>query len=227
MRKLLLGIAPATLIIALWVFVDQSRDRFPDPIASHWGLSGQPDGFSDLDTHLVWSTAALVLVWAIWFLVAVIKLPRAIRVLFLLITGYLFAILFLLMLQTFVSQLDVLDASEVALGLEFLLLLIPVFLLIPVMLSKPSIEVSEKLVVRLAGFPFLKLGYHEISAASESEVRAGDFGGWGIRYANKTTAFVPSSGKALKLELVDGSKILIRSDSSAELVDKIETRRQQ
>ena len=217
---------PTVLVAGLWLFVEQNRDRFPNPIASHWDISGQPDGFSDLNTHLAWSTGALALVAAIWFVVTVIKTPRAIKVLFLVIVGYLFAILFLLMLQTFLAQLDVADASEVVLGPEFLLLLVPVFFLVPVMLSKPKIEVSEWLVVRLAGFPFLKLNYSEIKSASESKVDAKEFGGWGVRYANKTTAFIPNSGEALELDLVDGSRVLIRSDSSASLAKEINARRQ-
>ncbi|HEX6871978.1 MAG TPA: DUF1648 domain-containing protein, partial [Micromonosporaceae bacterium] len=44
-----LAVLVATLVIARsW------RDQLPDPVASHWGISGAADGFSSLTELLAW-----------------------------------------------------------------------------------------------------------------------------------------------------------------------------
>jgi hypothetical protein len=57
----------AALIVWSW------RDTLPDPVATHWGLGGQPDGFSSLATNLslligtgVFTVAAMSAIAWIW-----------------------------------------------------------------------------------------------------------------------------------------------------------------
>ena len=66
MKRILLASSPIALVAALWIFVDQNRARFPDPVAIHWGISGAPDGFASLESQLVLTTATLALVGFLW-----------------------------------------------------------------------------------------------------------------------------------------------------------------
>lgn len=221
MKKLVLALTPLLAIVALNVFAFANAERFPNPMATHWGLNGQADGFASLETHMAWTNFGLGLVALIWLVVAVIKTPAAIKRIFLLIVGYLFTVLFVMMTYLLVIQLDVTDPAETSFGGWILLFLVPVLGLIPLMLARPRVEISDQVEVRLRGFAILRLPLSEISQAQVGDVRASDFGGWGIRYSNKTTAFVPSSGPALLLVLADQTKVLIRHDQPQQLVDQI------
>ena len=221
MKKLFLGLTPFVAVGALNLWAFANEDRFPNPMATHWGITGQPDGFASLVTHMTWTNFGLGLVALIWLIVTFIKTPVAIKRIFLLIVGYLFAVLFLLMTYLLVIQLDVTDPTAIRFGGWMLLFLAPVLGLLPLMLSMPKVTISEQLKISLLGFPLLTLDLAQVNGAAISKVRASDFGGWGLRYANKTTAFVPSSGSALQLDLQDGTKVLIRNDDPQELVDLI------
>ena len=225
MKKFVIALVPVALIALMNLWVFSNRDRFPDPIAMHWGANGQPDGFGSLETHMLWVNIGLGLVAVIWFAVSVIRTPTALRRLFQFIVGYLFVLLSLIMLQTLLIQIDLPTSQGAELGLWVFLLIVPVIFLIPLMLSRPEVVVTDNVAVKLRGLSFLNLPIDEISVASEDQVRASDFGGWGIRYAAKTTAFVPSSGPALLLTLKDESKVLIRSDRAGELASQINNQR--
>ena len=221
MKKVFLGLAPFVAVGALNLWAFANEDRFPNPMATHWGLNGQADGFAPLETHMAWTNFGLGLVALIWLVVAVIKTPTAIKRIFLLIVGYLFSVLFVMMAYLLVIQLDVTDPAQTSFGGWILLFLIPIFGLIPLMLARPIVEVSDRVEVRLRGFPILQVPLSDVAQAQVGDVRASDFGGWGIRYSNKTTAFVPNSGPALELMLADQTKVLIRHDRPQQLVDQI------
>ena len=225
MKKFLVSLAPIALIALMNLWVFSNRERFPDPLAIHWGASGEPDGFGTLDTHMLWVNIGLGMVVTFWVAVSFIRTPVAMRRLFQLVIGYLFALLSLIMLQTLLVQLDQPSSQGAELGLWVFVFVLPVFGLIPLLLAKPTIEIADELVVRLRGISFLRVPLADIANASEAALRARDFGGWGIRYASKTTAFVPNSGPALLLELHDGSRVLIRSDQAQDQAREINQNR--
>ena len=224
MKRILLALSPALLVAALWIFATQNVSRFPDPMAIHWGLTGAPDGFASFESQLVLTTAVLGLVGALWAGVVFLnRIPKTVKVLFLAIVGSIWLLLFFLFVYTFAIQLDLEDARQANLSIAVLLaILIFPLALVPWVLAKPKIEVGERFKVRYWGIPLLNLTYSEILSAAVGSVRASDFGGWGIRYANRTTAFMPSSGLALELHLQAGERILIRSDQAESLVREIE-----
>lgn len=224
MKRILLASSPIALVAALWIFVDQNRARFPDPVAIHWGISGAPDGFASLESQLVLTTATLALVGFLWATVVFLtRIPKTVKILFLAIVGSLWLLLFFLFAYTFAIQLDLGDASEAELSIVVLaaILVFPL-LLLPWVFAKPKIEVGERLWVRYWGVPLLNLDLLEIQSATIGHVRASEFGGWGIRYANRTTAFMPSSGQALELTLGAGERILIRTDRADDLIRQID-----
>lgn len=224
MKRILLALSPVALVAALWIFATQNISRFPDPMAIHWGITGAPDGFASFESQLVLTTAVLGLVGMLWAGVVFLnRIPRTVKVLFLAIVGSIWLLLFFLFVYTFAIQLDLEDARQANLSIVVLLatLIFPLAL-VPWVLAKPKIEVGEQFKVRYWGIPLLNLNYSEILSAGVGSVRARDFGGWGIRFANRTTAFMPSSGLALELHLQAGERILIRSDQAESLVREIE-----
>jgi hypothetical protein len=224
MKRILVALSPILFVVALWIFATQNSDRLPDPVAIHWGITGAPDGFASLESQLTLSSAVLALVGLLWAgIVFINRIPKTVKVLFLAIVGSLWVLLFFVFSYSLVIQIDLQDARQANLSVGVLLaiLLIPLSL-VPWMLAKPKIEVGNRFKVRYWGIPLLNLDYSEIVSASVGEVRAGDFGGWGIRYANKTTAFMPSSGPALELKLQAGERILVRTNQATELVGEIE-----
>lgn len=225
MKRFLVSLAPFLAILSLWAYAYENQDRFPNPVAIHWGISGEPDGFADLQTHLLATTFALGIPAILWLVVVQMrKIPFVIRRLFLAIVGYLFVVLYFLMLRTFSIQLDLQDASSAQLGLEMLLWLIPFFALVPWLLTMPKVELSELVTVRYWGIPLLRIDFGEIVKVSTVFAKGSEFGGYGIRYSRGTTALLPSKGQALLLELVSGGRILIRSNQAPELAKQIELR---
>lgn len=224
MRRMVFALAPFMVLAALNIWAYANKDRFPSPMATHWGIDGRADGFASLETHLLGINLGLGTVAAIWLIAFLIRLPSAIRTFLLLIVGYIFVVLFVLMAQTLLQQLDLADPSQSRIGIELLLLLLPLLALFPIVLAWPKVSIGESVDVSLRGIRFLSLPLSVVSAARSSTAKAADFGGWGLRYANKTTAFVPRSGPALELELANGSKILIRVDNPDQLVQEIERR---
>ena len=224
MKRLLLALAPFFFIASFWFFVESNRLSFPDPVAIHWGIGGEPDGFGPLNDQLAMSIFTLSAVGLIWVaLVYLGAIPASVRILFLAVTGFLWLVLFLIFSYTLVIQLGLEDSGDARLGILFFLflLLIPLILL-PWLLSKPQVELGEKLKVSYWRIPLFMTEYSQIEFAVESEARARDFGGLGVRYANKTTAFLPSGGPALELRLKTGEKILIRTDNASQLVRDIQ-----
>jgi len=216
MPKALLSSIPVVLMLALFGFVTTQRERFPNPIAIHWGLTGKPDGFATLDSQLALVVGIMGFVSLIWIAIIYLKpIPQPVRVLFLAIVGMLWLLLFGIFVHTFLIQLDLADARQANIGIGFLVftLAIPI-LLVPWLLARPVIEVGERFKVRYWGIPLLSVDYVSMRQVTISHVRARDFGGWGVRYANKTTAFIPSSGLALELELESGEKILVRTNQA-------------
>lgn len=227
MKRAMLALAPLFFIASFWVFVMANQANFPDPMAIHWGLGGEPDGFGSLEEKFGISVLVLLLIGGLWAaLVYLGRIPRSVRLLFLAITGLIWLVLFVLFNYTFVIQLGLQDASEARLGVVFFvsLTLVPL-LMVPWLLSKPVIDIGQRLSVSYWRVPLLRVDYQNIESARESEARLRDFGGLGIRYANKTTAFMPSAGPAVELVLKTGEKVLIRTDQPRELVGEIEQRR--
>lgn len=223
MKKMLLALTPFFFIASFWFFVQSNSQSFPNPVAIHWGITGEPDGFGSLGDQLAISIFTLSAVGLIWMaLVYLGQIPTSVRIMFLAVTGSLWLVLYGIFNYTLVIQLGLPDARDARIGiLFFLVLLIIPLLLVPWLLSKPQIVVGDKFRVSYWNIPLFKTEYNQIEFAGEAEARARDFGGLGVRYANKTTAFIPSGGPALELRLKTGERILIRTDSAAELVREL------
>lgn len=110
-----LTLAPTVLLLVSW------RGELPDPLATHWATSGQPDGFSsraDVLTMLIGFGAIAVIAAPVWGALA--KSSAAVRSVVPLIAGT-GSFLLVFLLATVGQQWGVADAATVALpGWAFL-----------------------------------------------------------------------------------------------------------
>ena len=220
--KWLLPLIPA-LIFNVWVFWLESQNLLPDPIATHWGLMGEPNGFAALDSYLLWSNFALLIAAAILSLVLWYpKIYPSLRKLFGIIVGYFYLFITALMFYVTGIQIGSSNAAQTSLQAWFLpIVLLPVVILIPLTLSKPTVVLGSGLEVRIWNIRFLKLDFDQISSVSKEFIKPSSFGGWGIRISGGKVAFVSSKGPALRIDTKNGEVILIRSNQVENLIAAI------
>jgi len=208
-----------------WVFSLDALGQLPRPLATHWGPSGQADGFSDIWGHLIWANLALFLSGGLLSFVLIYpKIYPAIRKLFALILGYFAIFMFGLMTYVIVKQIGVSDSSEVELGSTFVWLILPIFALVPLMLTMPRVVLSDALYVKIWGLQFLKLEIEQITAVSKEYLKPAQYGGLGLRMSRGKVAFIPSKGPALRIDTRDGEVILVRSNQVENLIAAINTK---
>ena len=209
-------------IFNLWVLGLEAAGRLPDPIATHWNIEGKADGFVDLGTHLAWSNFALLLSSGLLSLLLWYpKIHPSLRKLFMLLLGYFAVFMFGLMTYIIWIQIDVLDPSQIRLGIGFIWALLPIFIFVPMLLRKPQIEISEDLRIKIWGITFLRMGFSEIANVSEDFLKPAEFGGLGLRLSRGRVAFIPSQGPALRIESKNGEVVLVRSDNVAQQIAEI------
>ncbi len=218
-RKLWLLVFLGPIVYTAWVLWLASQGLLPDVIATHWGVTGQADGFASVSDHLIWSNVALVLGSTMLAVSGGLpKIPMAMRRLLLGVTGYFALFIYGLMIYVIAAQIGLSDASSVRLGLEILWFILPVLLLTPMMLSMPTVSLSDKLRIQLWGITFLGLNYQDIAQLKSSEVKPSQFGGLGIRFGKGVVAFIPSKGPALEIATKAGEVILVRSNQVENLI---------
>ena len=193
----------------------------PDPIAIHWGFSGQPDGFSDANAYLLGITVLYLVMLFLLSYFGFVLGRRLLQPLLFGLTAVMFSFLFLLFSLTILIQVG--NSAEQAILSPWMILAI---IALPIGLAgfglrKPTVELGRELVVKLGSIPALRLSMARITGAEEVELRAVDYGGLGIRYAKQTLAFIPSSGPGVLVRTNFGESVAIRTDQPKELVAKI------
>jgi hypothetical protein len=217
--KFLVPIAPIA-IFNLWVLWLGQQGLLPNPIATHWGISGKADGFAGLVEHLAWSNFAFVVAFGILAIVLWYpKIYRSLRKLLTIIVGYFATFITALMTYIIWIQIGVSDASSVELDSWFVpLLILPVLLLVPMLLTPATVVLGEWLEVRIWGLHFLKLEFSEIRGVTSEFIKPSQFGGWGLRISGGKVAFISSKGPALRIDTKNGEIILIRSNQVENLI---------
>lgn len=218
-----LGPVVPLVIFNLWVIWLDAQGLLPNPIATHWGASGVADGFSDLAGHLLWANFALVIAYGIFAIVLWYpKIYPSLRKLLLIIVGYFAAFITALMVYITAIQIGVSDSASVSLnGLFVPILIFPILLLVPMLLTAPKVVLGENLQVRIWNLSFLTLEFSKIAKVSEEFIRPAQFGGWGLRISGGKVAFITSKGPALRIDTRDGEVILVRSNQVENLIAAI------
>ncbi len=223
MKKIFVSLAIlGPVAYTLWVLWLDSTGALPDILATHWGVSGQADGFSSVSEHLIWSNVALVIASAMLAIAALLpKIHTVLRRILYVITGYFGLFIYGLFVYVIASQIGVQDPSTVRIGLEVLWFVLPVLLLTPIALSMPTVSLSDKLRIQLWGLNILTLEFGDIESVGSYEIKPAQFGGWGLRFAKGIVAFVPSKGPALEIKTRAGEVILVRSNQVGNLIAAI------
>jgi len=214
---------PASAALFLgWVWFLTSSGSLPDPVAIHWGLSGQADGFLARDSYMlvVAPTILIPLVLQVLFYVLQRNLPL-IQKFVAVVLSVIYWMLFVIMFFATISQVGLLDAAQSnfpVLLLAVLLILIPISLWFS--LAFPLIEIGTELTVRLRGIKVLSVPMKEVLGVETTSMSSWNFGGLGIRLSGKTLAFIPSKGEGVVFSLVTGEKIAVRSKQASEVLTR-------
>ena len=205
-----------------WANSLQTAGLLPDPLATHWGPSGEADGFSSLNEHLWAAGAAFLIPGAIWAVVILYpKIPSTIRIVLMLVTGVSFATMAGIQIAAIDSQIGLMDARDSVLEFPLLVVLAPVGVLLILFMAKPRIDIGDSLTVYLRGIPMFRVEYREIESARKSVASWKSFGGLGLRVSGKKVAFLPNSGEVIEIVTRKGETVLVRTDSADEELREI------
>ena len=208
-------------VLIFWL---DAAGQLPNPMAIHWGVTMQPDGFVSVSEFALTSLVIQLLIWIPSVAVAVlVKAKARIKKLLFLVIGIVFWLVTGLITLSLLIQVGVSDAANIRFPISvFAFLILSIAASLVYLLAMPEIVVGEQVVVKLRGFAVMSFTPDEIVSASVGTISAREFGGWGIRLTSRKIGFVPSRGPAVKLNLQDGTEVSIRSKDPIAVVELIE-----
>jgi len=214
----------AIATLQFFIFQLASQGQLPNPMAIHWGIAMQPDGFVSISQFALTLLIFQLIFW-IPALAASLWLKTKVRIknLLLLVLGIIFWITSLLVSVSLFIQIGANDAEKVQFPVALfaiIVIFIPVILVF--FLSMPEIVVADNVDIKLRGLTIMSFTPEEIVSVSEGVVSAREFGGLGIRFTARKIGFVPSKGPAVKLNLQDGTEVSIRSNDPMHSIRLIE-----
>jgi hypothetical protein len=211
--------ASAALFIG-WVSFLIASGALPDPVAIHWGITGQADGFISRDSYLLVVAPAILIPLALQVLFHWLQRKSPlIRKFMTAVFSIIYWMIFVIMASATATQVGSLDSAQSSFPVSmivFLLVLIPLSLWFS--LAFPSIEIGNELVVRLRGITVLRVPTKDVKTVETASMNAWNFGGLGIRVSGKTLAFIPSKGEGVVFSLHTGEKIAVRSKQVSEVL---------
>jgi len=226
LRKLNIWLFPAVAIAGLQVLINalDVAGQLPNPMAIHWGITMQPDGFVSVGDFAL---TVLIVQLVLWLPLVVADLwPKSkmrIRNLVMLVFGIVFWLVSVILGVSLFIQIGATDATAVDFPWPlFVVLFLSIPFLLIFLLSMPEVVVGKDVQVRLRGLTIMSFDKEEIVSASVGVVSPSEFGGWGIRATTRKIGFVPSKGPAVKLNLQDGTEVAIRSKTPEAIVESIE-----
>lgn len=209
----------SALLFLGWVYFLIASASIPDPVAIHWGITGQADGFISRDSYMFVVVPAIIGPIALQILFHVLlRNSPLIRKFIDVILSIVYWMLFVIILSATSIQVGSPDATQGSFPvflLAFLLILIPFSLWFS--LAFPEIELGEELVIRLRGFKVLRVSMKEIQAVETTPMSPWNSGGLGIRVSGRTLAFIPSKGEGVVFTLNSGERIAVRSNQASEV----------
>jgi hypothetical protein len=211
--------ASAALFIG-WVSFLIASGALPEPVAIHWGITGQADGFISRDSYLLVVAPAILIPLALQVLFHWLQRKSPlIRKFMTAVFSIIYWMIFVIMASATATQVGSLDSAQSSFPVSmivFLLVLIPLSLWFS--LAFPSIEIGNELVVRLRGITVLRVPTKDVQTVETASMNAWNYGGLGIRVSGKTLAFIPSKGEGVVFSLHTGEKIAVRSKQASEVL---------
>jgi hypothetical protein len=211
---------PASAALFLgWVLFLIASGALPDPVAIHWGITGQADGFISRDSYLLVVAPAILIPLALQVLFYWLQRKSPlIRKFMTAVFSIIYWMLFVIMFSATATQVGSLDSAQSSFPISMIVLLL---VLIPLSLwfslAFPSIEIGNELVVRVRGITVLSVPMKDVQAVETASMNSWNFGGLGIRVSGRTLAFIPSKGEGVVFSLHTGEKIAIRSKQVSEV----------
>jgi hypothetical protein len=211
---------PVSAVVFLgWVYFLISSSTLPDPVAIHWGITGQADGFVSRDSYLFVVAPAVLIPWVLQTLFYMLQKKSPLIQKFIgAVLSIIFWMLFAIMLSATATQIGTSSAAQSSFPISlivFLLVLIPFSLWFS--LAFPSIELGNDLVVKLRGIKVLSIPMKDIQDVETTAMTPWNFGGLGLRVSGKTLAFIPSKGEGVVFGLRSGEKVAVRSNQASEV----------
>jgi hypothetical protein len=202
-----------------WVYFLISTSLLPDPVAIHWGITGQADGFISRDSYMLVVAPAILIPVVLQILFYVLqKKLQLIRNFVGVVLSVIYWMLFVIMLSATATQIGTSNAAQSNFPVSLIALLL---ILIPFSfwfsLAFPSIQLGNELVVRLRGIKVLSVPMEDVQAVETASMSAWSFRGLGIRVSGKTLAFIPSKGEGVVFSLRSGEKVAVRSKQAGEV----------
>ena len=202
-----------------WVLFLIASGALPEPVAIHWGITGQADGFISRDSYLLVVAPAILIPLALQVLFSWLQRKSPlIRKFMAGVFSIIYWMLFVIMFSATATQVGSLDSSQSSFPASMIVLLL---VLIPLSLwfslAFPSIEIGKELVVRLRGVKVLSVPMKDVETVETASMNSWNFGGLGIRVSGRTLAFIPSKGEGVVFSLHTGEKIAVRSKQSSEV----------
>lgn len=226
LRKFNVWLVPAVAIAGLQVLVNSldASGQLPNPMAIHWGITMQPDGFVSVGDFAL---SVLIVQLVLWLPLVVLDVwPKSkirIRNLVILVLGIVFWLVTVILGVSLVVQIGATDAAAVDFPWPlFAALILSIPFLLIFLLSMPEVVVGKNVQIRLRGLTIMSFEPKEIVSAYVGVVSATEFGGWGLRATTRKIGFVPSKGPAVKLNLQDGTEVSVRSKTPEAIVSSIE-----
>jgi hypothetical protein len=226
LRKFNVWLVPAVAIAGLQVLVNSldASGQLPNPMAIHWGITMQPDGFVSVGDFAL---SVLIVQLVLWLPLVVLDVwPKSkirIRNLVILVLGIVFWLVTVILGVSLVVQIGATDAAAVDFPWPlFAALILSIPFLLIFLLSMPEVVVGKNVQIRLRGLTIMSFEPKEIVSAYVGVVSATEFGGWGLRATTRKIGFVPSKGPAVKLNLQDGTEVSLRSKTPEAIVSSIE-----
>jgi hypothetical protein len=218
-RHFLTPLSAAAFLV--WVYFLISTSALPDPVAIHWGITGQADGFISRDSYMLVVAPAILIPWVLQILFYVLqKRLQLIRDFVGAVLSIVYWMLYVIMLSATASQIGVSSAAQSNFPISLIALLL---ILIPFSLwfslAFPSIEIGNELVVRLRGIKVLSVPMKDVQTVETASMSSWSFGGLGIRVSGKTLAFIPSKGEGVVFSLRSGEKVAVRSKQAGEVAN--------
>lgn len=190
-----------------------SAGLLPDPIATHWGFSGEPDGFGPAGAHSILVSGIYLALLALMGYLSFGLKRRLLQPLLFSIAGFVSGFMFVFFSFTTYMQIG-LSAQEARIEpwLMLSLLIVP-FTMVALVLGTPKVSLGKDLRVYVRGLNLLTLSFESLERVEAFELRAIDFGGLGIRYGKKTLAFISTAGPGVLITTNFGESVAIRSES--------------
>ena len=225
----LYGVFPI-LGLPFWVSWLELDGELPPLIATHWGFSGQPDGFMSpgefaIAMSIVFAVFWLLTVWLLWTK----RLPELTRWIIVAPILVIYIGMLNLVIESVMAQRGLSDVSGVQLPLGSLLFfMFSLPLILGFTLSMPKVTISsQKIEASIWAVPVYRVALADVVNVKEVQLRARDYGGLGLRFGRHGFAIIPRPGSGVKISTKDGKSVSIRCRNAAEIVQQATTKESQ